>query len=130
MSSPASAASSSPRWPAYLGIGILIGSMCRYLGERARERETGKRERTNEGILAAAGLITGAAALDLILGIGVLFGFETKSLMVFSTEDAEGLIGVPGALTTVTALAGIAFLGWILFRNARIGTTGETETED
>jgi len=116
--------------PAYLGIGILIGSMCRYFGERARERETGKRERTNEGILAAAGLITGAAALDLILGIGVLFGFDTKSLRFFSTEGAEGLIGVPGAFTTVTALAGIAFLGWILFKNARVGTTGEAETEE
>ena len=111
--------------PAYLGIGILIGSVCRYFGERARERETGKRERTNEGILAAAGLITGAAALDLILGVGVLFGFDISSLQMFSTEAADGMISVPSALTTVTALIGIATLGWILFRNAKVGTTGE-----
>ena len=95
----------------------------------ARERETGKRERTNEGILAAAGLITGAAALDLLLGVAVLFGFDLGSLSVFSTEGVEGKIGVPGTLTTVTALSGIAFLGWILYRNSRSGTTGETEVK-
>ncbi|MAG63979.1 hypothetical protein CMO84_10715 [Candidatus Woesearchaeota archaeon] len=110
--------------PAYLGIGILIGSMCRYFGERARERETGKRERTNEGILAAAGLITGAAALDLLLGVAVLFGFDLGSLSLFSTEAVEGKIAITGTLTTVSALCGISFLGWILYRNARVGTTG------
>ena len=31
-------------------------------------------------------------------------------------------------MTTVTALIGIAFLGWILFKNARVGTAGETES--
>jgi len=115
--------------PAYLGIGILIGSMCRYFGERARERDTGRRERTNEGILAAAGLITGAAALDLLLGVAVLFGFDLSSLSLFSTEGVEGKIGLTGTLTTVHALAGISFLGWILYRNARVGTTGATETK-
>ena len=141
--------------PAYLGIGILIGSMFRYFGERARERETGRRERTNEGILAAAGLITGAAALDLILGIAVLFGGRLASLSFFSTStiqaklsekiaaggDPESItklqeklaeelakIQVSDSMTTVTALIGIAFLGWILFKNARVGTAGETES--
>ena len=46
--------------PAYLGIGILIGSLCRYFGERARETDTGRRERTHEGILAAAAQIESA----------------------------------------------------------------------
>ena len=32
-------------------------------------------------------------------------------------------------MTTVTALIGIAFLGWVLYRNARVGTAGETETK-
>jgi putative OPT family oligopeptide transporter len=116
--------------PAYLGIGILIGSMFRYLGERAREKDTGRRERTNEGILAAAGLITGAAALDLLLGVAVLFGFDLRSLSLFSTEGLEGKIGISGTITTVTALVGIGFLGWILYRNARVGTTGATEAKD
>ena len=115
--------------PAYLGIGILFGSMFRYFGERARERETGKKERTNEGILAAAGLITGAAALDLILGVGVLFGFDISSLSLFTSTEEAGKIAIPAVLTTVTALAGIGFLGWILYRNSRVGTTGETQTK-
>jgi len=113
--------------PPYLGIGILIGSMFRYFGERAREKATGNRERTNEGILAAAGLITGAAALDLLLGVAVLFGFDLSSLSLFSTEGGEGTIAIPGTVTTVTALLGIGFLGWILYRNARVGTTGQSE---
>jgi putative OPT family oligopeptide transporter len=115
--------------PAYLGIGILIGSLCRYFGERARETDTGRRERTHECILAAAGLITGAAALDLLLGVGVLFGFDIASLAIFSSAGKEGLIPIPGTLTTISALGGIAFLGWILFQNARVGTSGETENE-
>jgi hypothetical protein len=129
--------------------------MFRYFGERARERETGRRERTNEGLLAAAGLITGAAALDLILGIAVLFGGRLASLSFFSTStiqakisekiaaggDPESItklqeklggelakIQVSSTVTTVIALLGIVFLGWILYRNARVGTTGETES--
>ena len=102
--------------------------MFRYFGERARERETGKKERTNEGILAAAGLITGAAALDLILGVGVLFGFDISSLSLFTSTGEAGKIAIPATLTTVTALAGIGFLGWILYRNSYVGTTGETDS--
>jgi putative OPT family oligopeptide transporter len=113
--------------PAYLGVGILFGSMFRYFGERARERDTGRKERTNEGILAAAGLITGAAALDLLLGVAVLFGFSLESLSVFSSTGEAGKIAVPAFLSTVVALGGIGFLGWILYRNARTGTGGETD---
>ncbi len=115
--------------PAYLGIGILIGSMCRYFGERAREKETGRKERTNESILAAAGLITGAAALDLILGVAILFGFRQETLSVFTTKAETSGVWIPVDLQVTVSVIGIAFLGWILFRNARVGTRGETETE-
>ena len=47
--------------PPYLGVGMLIGATARWVVERGRAQ-------TDESILTAAGLITGAAVLDLIIG--------------------------------------------------------------
>lgn len=87
--------------PAAIGTGILTGAIFRFLGERGRERQT------NESILSAAGLITGSALLELILGIAILAGFR---------EEAIELFHEPGAWT---AALGILLVGALLFLNSR-----------
>ena len=89
--------------PAYLGTGILIGAAFRWAAERGRKQRS-------ESILAAAGLITGAAALDLILGIAIIGGFELDSLLIFKD--------IPEEIKIVVATCGIAVLGMILYRNS------------
>ena len=96
--------------PPYLGIGILIGALFRWFGERKAGKQT------HESILAAAGLITGAAAFELILGVMILGGFDMKSLTVFGS--GEGQTALPGMLTTVLGLVGIGALGILLFVNS------------
>ena len=87
--------------PAVLGIGILIGGLFRWIGERGAEKQT------NESILTAAGLITGSALLELILGVMILGGFQEESLERFHE--------VPHW----TALIGIVGVGALLFYNSR-----------
>ncbi len=92
--------------PAYLGVGILIGALFRWFGERGSDSQR------NESILAAAGLITGAAALELVLGI-LIFAWPGF------TPDSLALSGVPGFVSTGLALLGIAVLGGLLLANSR-----------
>ncbi|MEZ6019097.1 MAG: OPT/YSL family transporter [Planctomycetota bacterium] len=96
--------------PPSLGVGILIGAFFRWLGERG----TGKQR--SESILAAAGLITGAAAFELILGIGILSNFDPETAVLFGegqrmawSESAAKIAGVLGILG----------LGALLFVNSR-----------
>lgn len=64
--------------PAAIGIGILIGATCRWIAGRGTKQR-------NESILAAAGLITGAALIELLLGIAILFGLRLESFRQFVT---------------------------------------------
>ncbi|MEZ5974505.1 MAG: OPT/YSL family transporter [Planctomycetota bacterium] len=96
--------------PPSLGVGILIGAFFRWLGERG----TGKQR--SESILAAAGLITGAGAFELILGIGILSNFDPETAVLFGegqrmawSESAAKIAGVLGILG----------LGALLFVNSR-----------
>jgi putative OPT family oligopeptide transporter len=97
--------------PAAIGTGILIGALFRKAGEAGLPRQR------NESILAAAGLITGAAALDLILGILIISvkGFVPESLQLFGGEG----IAIPGSLPNIVCALGILGLGLILWVNAR-----------
>jgi len=111
------------------GVGILIGSVCRTAGELLRARWTGGVAlQTHECILASAGMITGSAFLDLVLGIAVLFNFDLGSLKWFSSTGVAGKIQVPLALSNTIAVFGIAFLGWILFYNSSHGVCEGEET--
>ena len=89
--------------PASLGIGILIGALFRFLGDRGREQP-------GESILAAAGLITGAAALELGIGIAILGGYDTERLKIFELGN--------GTLNAISVL-GIVLLGGLLLINSR-----------
>ena len=102
--------------PPYLGVGILLGAIFRWLGERGGIQR-------HESILAAAGLITGAAALDLILGVLVIAGVDLEALLkLFGTEselDGQSAADVawrlvPESLTSFIGLAGILVLGGLL----------------
>jgi putative OPT family oligopeptide transporter len=89
--------------PAILGSGILIGALFRFLAERRNSQRT----QTNESILTAAGLITGSALLELILGVLILFGTKEESLGLFSNP------------APVTAALGIVVLGALVYKNSK-----------
>src|SRR5699024_8459078 len=57
--------------PPELGIGLLLGAIARYIGDR------GHIERP-ESILTAGGLITGAALFDLLIGIVMFAGISPE----------------------------------------------------
>lgn len=97
--------------PAHLGVGILIGALCRRAGEKRGTQR-------HESILASAGLITGAAAFELLLGIAIvgISGFDPAALGRFA---AGGPLDVGGTARTVVALVGLATLGSILWANSR-----------
>lgn len=91
--------------PPYLGVGILIGSLFRFFAQ-------GRSATRNEGILAAAGLITGAAAFELVLGLLiVLLAFDPKSLSAWGGASSD--------IQTVVAVVGILLIGGLLFVNNR-----------
>merc|ERR1712217_956246 len=89
--------------PPQLGLGILWGAGFRYLGERLHQADTGKEERTYESVLAAAGMITGAAFLDLIVGVLVVLGGPEK------VDEEDELLNDTGKY--VMSTFGILFLG-------------------
>ncbi|MFT4649660.1 MAG: putative OPT family oligopeptide transporter [Glaciecola sp.] len=103
--------------PPFLGIGILIGATFRWFGERGTGKQRG------ESILAAAGLITGAAALELILGTMILGGFDLNALALFSSAGAEGKTAIPAVMQTIAALIGIGVLGSLLWWNSKRGAS-------
>ena len=86
--------------PAHLGIGILIGALFRFFGEWSH------RKQTSESILSAAGLITGSALLELVLGVMILAGFREETLEIFHDPSPW------------TAAAGILAIGALLFFNS------------
>jgi len=110
------------------GTGILIGSLFRYAGEalRARRQQT-PMDQTHECILASAGMITGSAFLDLVLGVAVLFGFDASSLSVFSSAGAAGKVPIPALVSNALALLAVVFLGWILYHNSVNGAVDPGE---
>lgn len=89
--------------PPELGVGLILGSLARYLGDR------GGVERS-ESVLAAGGLITGAAVFDIALGVALLMGVSTASLQV---------AGVPAWTQHLLAVVGIAMVLALLYTRAR-----------
>ncbi|MFT7667539.1 MAG: putative OPT family oligopeptide transporter [Planctomycetota bacterium] len=92
--------------PGAIGTCILMGAMFRFAGEFRH------RKQTNESILSAAGLITGSALLELILGVMILFGFKEHSLEIFESEPMAWTAGL-----------GILLIGFLLFWNSRRNTS-------
>jgi uncharacterized oligopeptide transporter (OPT) family protein len=101
--------------PSQLGLGMLIGALCRRVAEGP-----GGRQR-DESVLAAAGLITGAAMLELLLGVGILFGLDPEALRLVHELPAApaGTVGVSSWVPPAVGVAGLAALGGILFVNSR-----------
>lgn len=101
--------------PAAIGIGILFGAACRWASER-------KRRQTHESILAAAGLITGAAFLELLLGIGILGGLSLEALRRFAPAGeagGEARVAIPSWLPLALALLSLAAFGLLLLVNSK-----------
>ncbi|HJO26208.1 MAG TPA: OPT/YSL family transporter [Planctomycetota bacterium] len=93
--------------PAFIGLGILVGAGARRVAEGPSAADEGA---THESILASAGMITGAAAFELLLGLGILFGFRQEALEFFH---------LPSLAADLLAWVGIAALALILFFNSR-----------
>jgi putative OPT family oligopeptide transporter len=120
--------------PVFLGVGILLGALARAAGEGARAAGEGGGKRVAEATLAAAGLITGAALFELLLGISILSipNFTAASFSVVSAEDMNLLTHWAEAPTFVqelptfwldarnlAGLGGLAALLAILYFNGR-----------
>mmetsp|Transcript_19738 Transcript_19738/g.50525 ORF Transcript_19738/g.50525 Transcript_19738/m.50525 type:complete len:276 (+) Transcript_19738:2-829(+) len=129
MRAPALALAVGTYLPAELGAGILVGAMCRLVGERVRQQRLGKVQRTHESILAAAGLITGSAFADLVLGLVALSGFELSSLQIFTASGETGKIAIPAFLQMALSMGGLACVGAILFYNSLHGVA-DTSAEN
>jgi len=116
--------------PPQLGLGILFGAGCRYIGEQLYEKANGKAERTYESILAAAGMITGAAFLDLIVGCLVLANVDPANLNVglFGRTEAGTPLSPSALQEWAIGIPGLAILGGTLFYNARFGVPEASET--
>jgi putative OPT family oligopeptide transporter len=93
--------------PAVLGTGILVGALFRFAGEFRHKRQT------NESILTAAGLITGSALLELVIGVLLLLSF--KGVIDFEEHD---LVKWDGP-AQFTAAIGIMAVGVLLWFNSR-----------
>ncbi len=108
--------------PSYLGIGILIGALFRWFGE-------GERKQRAESILCAAGLITGAALFDLILG-AALFKEEWIQATFFAEQSDWTMNGWLASLLWAeddvlnskmlkgVAILGILGIGFLIFFNS------------
>ena len=89
--------------PAYLGVGMVLGAAARWFGERGRPQR-------RESVLYAAGLITGSAAFDLLLGVALVAGFNVAALTI---------VTLPPALMAATSAAGVLALMALMVRNSR-----------
>ena len=89
----------------------LIGAGFRRIAEGKRDKPR------NESILAAAGLITGAAALDLIIGILLILpiSFTLADLELFG----EGKMAIPSWIPVVMGALGILVLAGIIWVNSK-----------
>ena len=97
--------------PAYLGVGILLGALFRFLAARDRPQ-------TNASILTAAGLIAGAAFFALVLGTWIVThpGFEPSAWNVFGTGTAHD---VGDGVRDLAGVLGLAVLGGLLYRASK-----------
>ena len=96
--------------PAHVGIAILVGAIFRFLAEGPGKRQRG------ESILTAAGLITGAALLDLVIGVAIIaFDFKQEVLTVgpgnFWTDSTW--------LPAVGCAAGLLVVGGLIYVNSK-----------
>lgn len=89
--------------PPELGVGLLLGALARYAGDR------GKAERS-ESLLSAGGLITGGALFDLVFGVAMLAGVSADALHIFD---------LPRPLPALFAALGIFAILRLLYRSAR-----------
>lgn len=132
MQLPAMAFSVGLYLPPALGLGILVGAGSRYAGELAYEKDNGKCERTYESILAAAGMITGAAFLDLLVGMLVIAGVSTSKMKLLHPcyPDFAADCSEPEWYFTDKVLfgaVGLVLLAGTLYYNSRYGVPEATE---
>lgn len=93
--------------PPYLGVGIMIGALARRLGSGPRHTDG------HRGTLTAAGLVTGAAGYELVLGVVLLV--TGASATAFELD----LSGAPAWVPAVGGLGLLAIVLFVLFWNGR-----------
>lgn len=109
--------------PPELGVGIVWGAGFRYYGEKMHAQDTGREERTYESILAAAGMITGSAFLDLVVGVLIFAGVSPSAMELdFFSAYSDS--------PTILSIGGLLMLGWLLYHNSRFGVPEATSSPD
>lgn len=98
--------------PPYLGVGILIGALARRAGSGAAGAQG------HRGTLTAAGLVTGAAGYELVLGIVLLVTGASAS--AFELDRS----GWPSWLGAALGLGGLGLVLFSLFANGRADRRG------
>jgi|GEM_PF-569829 len=93
--------------PPYLGVGILIGALARRAGSGAKAAEG------HRGTLTAAGLVTGAAGYELVLGVVLLVTGASAS--AFELDRASW----PGWVPALVGLGGLGLVLFSLYANGR-----------
>merc|ERR1712218_48633 len=87
------------------------------------KEDTQREERTYESILAAAGMITGSAFLDLVVGVLIFAGVSPSAMdLGFFSEYSDS--------PTILSIVGLLILGWLLFHNSRFGVPEATSQPD
>ncbi|MBW3660424.1 MAG: oligopeptide transporter, OPT family [Gemmatimonadetes bacterium] len=105
--------------PLSLTTPIMAGGLVRLLVEKRNEGEE-RREKRENGVLFASGLIAGAAVVGVLIA-GLVFGAE-QSVAVRSFQDAvTGLTGGAGAVVSLAVFLGLAGLLWWVAERARTG---------
>ncbi len=89
--------------PAYIGVGIMLGALARFVATFKVQAST------HEGILAAAGIITGDALAALIIGIFIIAGVDVEAW----GPGEGGAFGKTAAQVFVGIFLGIVWLNYL-----------------
>ena len=98
--------------PSVIGIGIMIGAFAKYA---ASGRNSSK---SNEGILSAAGLITGDAFFKLVIGVLILGGLSTSAFAIdFSGTFSAATFDLVQNFVALVFIAGL--MGFLFYNYKR-----------
>jgi len=94
--------------PFELSVPIVIGGVIAHMMERALATKTPEFRTTGErnGLLFAAGLITGEALIGIFMALPIVISSDKNVLAIFGTHDTGKFASLPG----MVLLAGLSYL--------------------
>ncbi|MCB9898285.1 MAG: OPT/YSL family transporter [Planctomycetes bacterium] len=102
--------------PSYIGTGMMLGALARFAATRKVS------ETTHEGILVAAGLITGQALMELLGGILILLLAKESVESMFAAKDAAGeFLTWPQSIVQASLVFFLLLIGMNYMKRRRVG---------